>query len=341
MVEKTYESLDRVNRLLSDHNIKTFSDSLDNLQAITADLKSRQQLLDDAHEAIISAGQAADAVTQLAHSTNGVVSDQMPETMQKIDAATDKLAAAADHVSELTVAIQAPVRPGAEDHPARGAGIVAKSQRGVAIAQIAGRPGAVEPDRPDRQGARQGRKVNREDLHNRRRHRGSPDLKRLRQHRTQAEAGADVPFRLCPPKCSTRRRPSAPATGMPPAGIVFGTITFPQDSSGDRVTTLEGNEVSYVSQARWTAPAQELFNENGQRRLCPAGIERTAGSTRTFGGRLPSRHHRAPVLKASIRTTSRPFRWLSTPVSSASTTRSSSANNSSTPMCRSATTTCR
>ena len=109
VVEKTYESLDRVNRLLSDHNIKTFSDSLDNLEAITADLKSRQQLLDDAHEAIISAGQAADAVTQLAHSTNGVVNDKMPETMDKIDAATDKLAAAADHVSALADSMQAPV----------------------------------------------------------------------------------------------------------------------------------------------------------------------------------------------------------------------------------------
>ncbi len=109
VVEKTYESLDRVNRLLSDHNIKTFSDSLDNLQAITADLKSRQQLLDDAHEAIISAGQAADAVTQLAHSTNGVVNDKMPETMDKIDAATDKLAAAADHVSALADKMQGPV----------------------------------------------------------------------------------------------------------------------------------------------------------------------------------------------------------------------------------------
>lgn len=109
VVEKTYESLDRVNRLLSDHNIKTFSDSLDNLEAITADLKSRQQLLDDAHEAIISAGQAADAVTQLAHSTNGVVNDKMPETMDKIDAATEKLANAADHVSALADSMQGPV----------------------------------------------------------------------------------------------------------------------------------------------------------------------------------------------------------------------------------------
>ncbi len=56
--------------------------------------------------------------------------------------------------------------------------------------------------------------------------------------------------------------PSAPpATGMPPVGVVLGTVTFPQDSSGDRVTTVEGNEVSYVAQARWAAPTQELFNE--------------------------------------------------------------------------------
>ena len=109
VIEKTYESLDRVNRLLSDRNIKTFSDSLDNLQSITADLKSRQQLLDDAHEAIISAGQAADAVTQLAHSSNTMVSEQVPDTMKKIDAATAKLADAADHVSQLSDAIKAPV----------------------------------------------------------------------------------------------------------------------------------------------------------------------------------------------------------------------------------------
>ncbi len=107
VIENTYESLNRVNRLLSDENIKTFSQSLDNLQEITAGLKNRQQILDDAHEAIVSAGQAADAVTELAHSTNTAVG-AVPETMAKINAATDKLAAAADNVSKATASIQAP-----------------------------------------------------------------------------------------------------------------------------------------------------------------------------------------------------------------------------------------
>ena len=109
VIENTYESLNRVNRLLSDRNIKTFSDSLDNLESLTAQLKDQQQLIDDTHEAVISAGQAADAVTQLAHSVNGVASDKLPQTMDQINAATQKLAAAADHVTALADSIKAPV----------------------------------------------------------------------------------------------------------------------------------------------------------------------------------------------------------------------------------------
>ena len=109
VIENTYESLNRVNRLLSDRNIKTFSDSLDNLESLTAQLKDQQQLIDDTHEAVISAGQAADAVTQLAHSVNGVASDKLPATMDQINAATQKLADAADHVTALADSIKAPV----------------------------------------------------------------------------------------------------------------------------------------------------------------------------------------------------------------------------------------
>jgi phospholipid/cholesterol/gamma-HCH transport system substrate-binding protein len=108
VIENTYESLNRVNRLLSDHNIKSFSDSLDNLRDITADIKSRQQLLDDAHEAIISAGQAADAVTKLANTSNTVIGTQLPQTAQSINAAAIKLGNAADSVSRLTEAVEKP-----------------------------------------------------------------------------------------------------------------------------------------------------------------------------------------------------------------------------------------
>ncbi len=107
VIENTYESLNRVNRLLSDRNIKTFSDSLANMEAITADLKSRKQLLDDTDAAIVSARQAADSVAELAHSVNGVATGKVPETMDQINAATQKLADAADHVSALADSVKA------------------------------------------------------------------------------------------------------------------------------------------------------------------------------------------------------------------------------------------
>lgn len=51
------------------------------------------------------------------------------------------------------------------------------------------------------------------------------------------------------------------AVGMAPTGIVFGTVTFPQDSAGDRIMTVEGSEVAYVAEARWTSAASGLFKD--------------------------------------------------------------------------------
>lgn len=109
VIENTYESLNRVNRLLSDRNIQSFSRSLENLENLTADLKDREQIMDDAHEAIVSAGQAADAVERLANSTNTVVGTDMPQTLRKIDVAVDNFAVASENFSKATASAQAPL----------------------------------------------------------------------------------------------------------------------------------------------------------------------------------------------------------------------------------------
>ncbi len=54
---------------------------------------------------------------------------------------------------------------------------------------------------------------------------------------------------------------TAGAVGKTPVGIVFGTVTFPQDSAGDRIVTVEGSEVAYVAEARWTSGAAGLFKD--------------------------------------------------------------------------------
>ncbi len=53
--------------------------------------------------------------------------------------------------------------------------------------------------------------------------------------------------------------PDAPDTGR--TGIALGNIDFPQDSAGDRIVTVEGSDVSYIADARWTEGAQGLFND--------------------------------------------------------------------------------
>ena len=54
---------------------------------------------------------------------------------------------------------------------------------------------------------------------------------------------------------------TAGAVGKAPTGIVFGTVTFPQDSAGDRIVTVEGSEVAYVAEARWTSSASGMFKD--------------------------------------------------------------------------------
>ena len=109
VMEGAYDSLGRVNRVLSDGNIQDVSTSLKNIAAITDDLKSRQQTLDDAQAAVIAAGKAANAVTVLAQSTNGLVQQRLPATLNGVDAATLKLSDAADSFKDTALAMKAPI----------------------------------------------------------------------------------------------------------------------------------------------------------------------------------------------------------------------------------------
>ncbi|WP_068878627.1 MlaD family protein, partial [Phenylobacterium sp. CCH9-H3] len=52
VLTRTIEALDRVNRVLSDQNIKTFSASLSDAQAVTAELRERKAIIADAQAAV-------------------------------------------------------------------------------------------------------------------------------------------------------------------------------------------------------------------------------------------------------------------------------------------------
>ncbi len=84
------EALDRINRILSDENIKHLSGTLDDLQAVTAELRDHKSIIAEAERALVSANQAAQQIGELAKSSNALVSGDGRRSMAKLgDAATE------------------------------------------------------------------------------------------------------------------------------------------------------------------------------------------------------------------------------------------------------------
>lgn len=97
VLTRTIEALDRVNRVLSDKNIKTFSATLGDVQAVTAEMRERKEVIADAQKALQSIDQTAQSITQLANSADGVVNGDAKRTLKELgDAAAELKAAAKD-----------------------------------------------------------------------------------------------------------------------------------------------------------------------------------------------------------------------------------------------------
>lgn len=103
VLSRTIEALDRINRVLSDQNIRTFSASMSDVQAVTAELRARKQVIADAQAALQSAEAAANEVTKLAANTNQIVdTDGRRAIKDAADAAAEVKAAAADARSMIS-----------------------------------------------------------------------------------------------------------------------------------------------------------------------------------------------------------------------------------------------
>ena len=91
------EALDRVNRVLSEDNIKRISGMLDDVQAATAELRERKAIIADAQRALQSADRAAQEIGELAASSNDLIKGDGRQIVARLgNAATDIEAAATD-----------------------------------------------------------------------------------------------------------------------------------------------------------------------------------------------------------------------------------------------------
>jgi len=97
VLTRTIEALDRVNRVLSDQNIKTFSASLADAQAVTAELRERKAIIADAQAAVQRIEEATTEIAALSRSTREIVDGDGRRAVKNLaDAAEEGRAAAKD-----------------------------------------------------------------------------------------------------------------------------------------------------------------------------------------------------------------------------------------------------
>jgi phospholipid/cholesterol/gamma-HCH transport system substrate-binding protein len=97
VLTRTIEALDRVNRVLSDENIKTLSAAISDTQAITAELRERRAIIADAQAALQRIEEATGEIAALSRTTREVIDGDGRRAVKNLaDAADEGRAAAAD-----------------------------------------------------------------------------------------------------------------------------------------------------------------------------------------------------------------------------------------------------
>jgi phospholipid/cholesterol/gamma-HCH transport system substrate-binding protein len=90
------EALIRFNRLLSDDNIERLSNTLDDMQALSAELRERKSIIAEAEQALVNANKAIQHIDELAKSSNALVNGDGRRSLVRVGNAATNL----DHMMD-------------------------------------------------------------------------------------------------------------------------------------------------------------------------------------------------------------------------------------------------
>jgi phospholipid/cholesterol/gamma-HCH transport system substrate-binding protein len=108
VMARAIEALDRVNRVLSEDNVRRISGMLDNVEAATAELRERKAIIADAQRALQSADHAAQQIGELARTSNTLVKGEGSRIMAKLDVAATEIEAAAKDMRTMMDKLEGP-----------------------------------------------------------------------------------------------------------------------------------------------------------------------------------------------------------------------------------------
>jgi phospholipid/cholesterol/gamma-HCH transport system substrate-binding protein len=108
VLNATVEALNRVNRILSDDNIKNLDKTLDNIQTVTAELRSQKQLLADADQTLKSINQTSQSIKQLSDSTTTLVNGDGKRTLHDLADAAQQVKIATTDARGMVARLDGP-----------------------------------------------------------------------------------------------------------------------------------------------------------------------------------------------------------------------------------------
>lgn len=108
VVQQAVNTLNRINKVLSDQNIQKVTGIISDVQAVTAELRERKAIIADADKTLQDADQAAQQIRDLAKSSKTLVDSDGKRAVDKIADAADQIDDAAKDVRTLLNKLKGP-----------------------------------------------------------------------------------------------------------------------------------------------------------------------------------------------------------------------------------------
>lgn len=108
VLTRTIEALDRVNRVLSDQNIKNVSSMVSDVQSVTAELRARKAIIADAQKSLQDVDAAAQQIAQLSKTANGMLYGEGKRALKNAADAAEEAKATAQTAHQMLVQLQGP-----------------------------------------------------------------------------------------------------------------------------------------------------------------------------------------------------------------------------------------
>lgn len=109
VLAQTVDALNRINRVLSDDNIRSFSTSLKNVEAITSEFEARKGMLEQLEQALTKANTAIAEWEALGASARRLVENDGREAIANINGATAEAREAIASINRTATALERPV----------------------------------------------------------------------------------------------------------------------------------------------------------------------------------------------------------------------------------------